>query len=113
VYEIPQNEKAQKKKYFDYMKTPAFYILLIPALIGILTHLPLFLISWLFTTTRFSNSGHYDSIETAVLVIGYPIFLVASVILLFPFVHFWSLILLLLLPLTARAAMLVKYHFDI
>lgn len=82
--------------------------LLLPALLGILTHFPLF-IPVKMLAQKFQGSIHYDSILFTGLALTYPLYLLLAAVLVFCTVAGWAaLVTVLLLPLLARCYTLWK-----
>lgn len=111
VYEIVDNDQATVKKIFSIRKEARFYTLLLPALAGWLLHAPLYYSCMFVPETRFKHSGHYDSMQTALLMMIYIIYwpllsLLAGFLVGWPY----GIIALLALPFTAWAAVQVKYE---
>jgi 1-acyl-sn-glycerol-3-phosphate acyltransferase len=111
VIEIP----AEKPK--DQMATRISLaekiILALPAFIGWLSHLPLYLPVKAFTKKSTKNTGHYDSVILGILIIAYPLYLLLLVTLLWIFTKcWWVVFLLVLLPFTAWAFTRLKPQLD-
>ena len=108
VYEIPEDSKEKKAQYFPVKKDLLLYLLLLPALVGWIVHAPLYYGCKAFTNARFRHSGHYDSVLTSLLVMGYLPYLLliflAALFLQCP----WAGATWLLFPFTAWAAVRVK-----
>ena len=109
VYEIAPGDRAKVKQTFSMHPKPSLALWLLPGLAGIVLHAPFYLICWLLSK-RFYNSGHFDSVQTALLMLLYPVYLLLLFIPCFSMFGWWSLTLLLLMPLLARAAVEVKYQ---
>ncbi len=103
VIELPLNDR-QKQAQRLHIHQPLFkkFILALPALAGWLAHSPLYYpVKW-FTAKRTRETGHYDSVIAAILLLSYPVYLlliVAEVLVISG--NWWSLVLLLLLPFCA------------
>lgn len=88
-------------------------LLAIPATIGWLIHLPLYGPVKYFTKKRTHDTGHYDSVMIGILILAYPAYLlVLTAIALVLTENWWFSILLLVLPLTARAYTRLKGQLD-
>lgn len=74
VYEAKDEKDA--KQFFSSGKNKLKIIFLIPGVIGWLLHAPLFYLCKLFTEIKFNHSDHYDGVLTALLLIGFPIYVV-------------------------------------
>ena len=101
VYEIKKEDTETLKKTFGI--TPDLFkksLLLIPATIGFLLHAPLYYAIFLIIKDRAKD--HYDSIIVGALFLFYPIYILLFVLITYLATSsFYSLILLLLMPLTA------------
>ena len=108
VYKIDPKDKARLRYFFPVKRNSIFYLLLIPAFAGFLLHAPLFYLCKLFTELQFKNSGHYDSVLTSLLLISYPFYVLAAIIIMC-FIHFsLAFVALIVLPFTAWACVQVK-----
>ena len=112
VYEIDEKDAVKRKSIFSIKKKSSLLFLLIPGILGMLVHLPLYLPIKLFTELRFKKSGHYDSVVTSLLIMLYPVYLLVVFLLLFPPSGPLALIVFVLLPILAKCALEVKYQFD-
>jgi 1-acyl-sn-glycerol-3-phosphate acyltransferase len=107
--------KDRKKQKLLLAKNPtAFhrFFLFIPALIGFIFHLPLYIPvrSFAFAITRYTD--HYDSVITAILLFTYPFYWLLLIFLV-GMIWEWSYSLpLLLLPFTAWAYVQLKPQID-
>lgn len=114
VFEIPASDKAKQKQMLEIKPTPAKKILLaLPALIGLIVHAPLFLPVKGYVWKRTFKTDHYDSVMVAVLLIAYPLYLlalVAAVLLLTG--NWWFMLLFLFLPFTAWSYVQLKGQLD-
>ena len=113
VFEIAKTDVARQKQLL-YIKQPIVkkILLAIPALAGLLTHLP-FYFGLKAIASRFQKSDHYDSILTGLLTFAYPFYLVLFL------TTSWLLsgnslawLGLLLLPFCGWAAMSLKPQLD-
>lgn len=108
VYEIEAGDKETVRKKFSLFANAATYVLLLPAIAGWFIHAALFY-TCKFFSKPFYNSGHYDSVQTSLLLLLYPFYL----LLLF-FLAAWLIdpivatVLLLTSPFFAWAAIRVK-----
>lgn len=102
VYEIGEHdENARRKRFPNIIKNKI--LLLLPALAGWLLHAVLFYpVRWA-TELCFRNSGHYDSVLHAALMLLYPFYLLLLLAALWPHLSWYALLVLLIAPLTARA----------
>lgn len=112
VYEINEEDQKQIKATFrPTISILKIIFLLLPAVIGLFLHIPLFYVSKGITHFYFADSGHYDSVLTSLLIVLYPIYLIALTIVLFFFFGWLSLLLLIIAPFTAWAFMQLKVLF--
>ena len=100
VYEIKPDDQAGLRQHFPLRRHPLF---LLPGLAGLILHTPLYLAAK-GASARFRKTGHYDSVLHALLLLGYPFYLLllalpAAFLLPFPYPF-----LLLLSPLLAASA---------
>lgn len=104
VYEIDKEDGAAVAEKFAYRVNPVTKALLfLPALAGMILHAPFYFPIKFFTRFRFRDSEHYDSVQTALLMLGYPIYMLL-IVLLFSTIHIApGLSMIFILPLTARA----------
>ncbi len=113
VYEIAPGDHEKLKGHFE-VKVPAWKkaLLAIPAAAGALLHFPLHYTAQFFARKYGSNNDHHDSILIAVLFIFYPLYLTMFTTITYFFTCSWySLLLLLLLPLCAWSYLQVKKQF--
>lgn len=107
VYEIPVDQPEIHRHYFP-KKQSSFEqtLLLIPAALGVLLHAPVFLPALWFAHRFFKGSDHYDSVLAGFLFLTYPVYFILVILLLLLIWGFsYWLLFILLLPLTARAAL--------
>ncbi len=110
VYEIAPHDKQQVKKIFSMGVQPSFYFLLLPAFIGFILHAPFYFACKLFTDSKFKQSGHYDAVMTALLVLLYPCWWLIVFLIVFFYLPTYALLVMLAMPFTARACVAVKYQ---
>jgi 1-acyl-sn-glycerol-3-phosphate acyltransferase len=113
VYEIKPGDKATLKKIF-FIPSSAIklFCLAIPAFIGWLLHAPLYFTARAVASIFFDND-HFDSVVVSLLMLAYPLYLLAITIiatLFFPLPV--SLLVFLLLPFTAWACLQWKHQLD-
>ena len=110
VYEIEKGDNETFDRKFNIRPNILRRtILFIPSLLAILLHWPLYLAARLFIKKLVNNNDHYDSVMFAFLLLFYPIYLLIIIITtLLVTQNPWSLLLLLLMPLTVLAY--VKSH---
>lgn len=104
VYQIDDGDVQAIRQKFPYrISSSAKALLFLPALLGLLLHAPFYLPVKLFTRLCFGKSEHYDSVQTALLMLGYPFYILLAV-LLFSNIHIvLGLSMIFLLPVSARA----------
>ncbi len=114
IYEIPKTDKQKQKKMLEIR--PSLFkkiILFIPAIVGLLTHIPLFIPVKKFTWKRTAHNDHYDSVTTGILLFFYPIYLLLIItVLWFIIKSWWVIFLLILLPFTAWSYTQLKPQLD-
>lgn len=113
TYEIDNDDRRKRKQIFfvssNLIKT---ILLLLPGIIGLVVHAPLYLAVLIFTNVFFNND-HYDSIVISLLVLLYPLYLLILTVLVFLLLGWIVAVLaLLLLPFSAWALTHVKHQFD-
>lgn len=114
VYEIHNTDKQKQKDLLE-TKIPSLRktLLTLPAMIGLLTHAPLYLPIKYWVHKKYNNSGHIDSMQVALSTFIYPIYLLLIVVLLFFLLNTsWPLLLFFLLPLTAWSYVQIKRQLD-
>ena len=114
VFEIEEQDRKKLKEKF-YVPQSLFkkIFLFIPAVTGLLIHLPLYyFVQWLGNSMN-KEPGHYDSKIVGLLFILYPLFLLLLGSVLFLFTGNWlSFLLLPILPFTAWAYVQLKKQLD-
>jgi 1-acyl-sn-glycerol-3-phosphate acyltransferase len=114
VYEIKKDNKEQQQLLLE--KQPSRFerfTFAIPAAMGWLLHLPLYIPVQKVINKKTATNDHYDSLMAAVLLFTYPFYLFLISYLTFYFTHsFYSFLLLLLLPITAWCYVQVKPQLD-
>jgi 1-acyl-sn-glycerol-3-phosphate acyltransferase len=76
VYEIEKTDFKKQQNFFpDNVSLAKRILFFLPSLIGLLAHLPLFIVVKLYTHIHFKKSGHYDSVMTSLLMLLYPVYL--------------------------------------
>ncbi len=112
VYEIKPTEKEKLRSVFFLQPGSYIYFLIPPALVGFLVHAPLFYVSKWMTQISFKNSDHYDSVQTASLMLLYPIYLSLLVVGGYYLVNWYCLLLPVVLPFLAWSTVRIKYKFN-
>lgn len=113
VYEIGEKEKTKAKKIFSIKKDTFFYLLLLPAAIGFVLHAPLYYVCKALTEVRFKRSGHYDSVITSLLIVSYPFYWLLFILVAYSLQPAWALIIFLVMPFAAWAAIQIKYQLGL
>lgn len=110
VYEIKKGDNKTFDQKFDIKPNILRrLLLLIPSVLAIIFHAPFYLAARLFTKKLVNDNDHYDSVMLAFLMFLYPIYLLLITVLAWIFSKSeWSLLLLLVMPLTVFAY--VKSH---
>ena len=115
VYEIPANDHTQLE---EKLKVPISaiekFLLYFPAKIGWLLHLPLYAPLRKLTLDKFGDTGHCDSVISALLLLSYPFYLLLAYLLLLTTGLSWQLsfLITLLFPLLAWCHVRIKPQFD-
>lgn len=114
VLEIPKMDKEKQSVLLEIKPSLLQKIVLaIPAAIGWLVHMPLFLPVKKIIWEKTLDNDHYDSIMTGILLLAYPIYLLLIISLLWIFTgNAWALSLLFLLPFTAWSFAQLKPQLD-
>lgn len=105
VYEINEKDYVSRQQLFN-TEHPLFVkaALAIPALLGWLIHLPLYVSALFLIQKRFAKSGHFDSILVGLLFFIYPLYQLLVFTLCFILTHSgWSFALFPLMPFCAWA----------
>ena len=114
VYEI-ENEDRQKQKELLEIKIPLFtkIFLAIPAAIGWLAHVPLYLPIKYWVHKKFNKTGHVDAMQIVLPLFTYPFYLLLiALILFFILKTWWVLLLFIILPFTAWSYVQLKEQID-
>ena len=114
VFDVSKNDKEKQKDLLA-LKPSLFarIILFIPALIGWIIHAPLYLPVRSLTWKRTWNNDHFDSVMTGILLLVYPVYLVALTLIVLSITKSWlGLLLLLALPFTAWSYVQLKPQLD-
>jgi 1-acyl-sn-glycerol-3-phosphate acyltransferase len=103
VYEIDKDDIEKHKKIFALPSSSLKKILLfLPAIIGLIVHLPFYFPLQKFVQKKALHSGHYDSIILGSCFLGYPFYLGIISLLIFAFGGgLWGLCSFLVMPLLA------------
>lgn len=106
VYEIPKEDKVQQAEKLGIKVQLWQKILLAPfALAGVILHAPIYLPLKKLARSKAGHTDHYDSVLNGLLLLLYPVYLILFALIAGLISHTWyALALILILPLTARAA---------
>lgn len=114
VYELPRDDVDGRHQQLS-VKTSLGkrYLLALPAALGWLIHLPLYLPLQRFVFRKTAHNDHYDSVMAALLLFIYPSYLLLITFLVYTITDstfsFW---LLLVLPFTAWSFVQIKPQID-
>lgn len=114
VFEIPDADEQKQKDLLE-IKLPLLknLLLVIPAIIGYLIHLPLYLPIKRFTWKRTHDNDHYDSVMTGILLFTYPLYILFLISVLWIITGcWWSISAILILPFTAWSYVQLKPQLD-
>jgi 1-acyl-sn-glycerol-3-phosphate acyltransferase len=114
VFEINKTDIKKKQELLEKKSSLFTYILLsLPALLGWLTHFPLYFPIQRITYKKTVHNDHYDSVMAAVLLITYPFYIMLLSLLAFYITKSsFSFLLLLLMPLMAWSYVQLKSQSD-
>jgi len=114
VFEIEKSDKKKQKKLLEINPSLFTKILLaMPAAIGWLIHVPLYLPIKYWVHKKYNNSGHVDSMQIVLPIFIYPFYLLLITFLLFFILNtYWVFLLIIILPLTAWSYVQVKGQLD-
>ena len=114
VFEINNADKKKQEKLLERKPAIAERILLfVPAAIGWLTHIPLYLPLKKYIWKKYCHSDHYDAVLMGLLLITYPFYLLFIVLLLFVSIKsWWVFTLLSIFPFTAWSYTQLKGQLD-
>ncbi len=114
VFEINKKDVQKKQVFFEKKPSPLKKLaLIVPAFIGWLVHLPLYIPIQKITYKKTAHNDHYDSVMAAVLLLVYPVYLLLISFLLFYITKsYFSFLLLMLMPMMAWSYVQVKPQLD-
>lgn len=114
VIEIAPGDKKKIKQVFTEKQPFSKRILLaVPAALGWVFHLPLYLPVKNFTWKRAGHNDHFDSVLIGLLFILYPFYLILTGLLIYIFIGcWWWALTFIVLPLCAWSYVQVKHQFD-
>ena len=105
----PQDTKKIEEHFSTPISKTKKTILLIPSLIGKVLHFPLYSPIKKFTAKATAKNDHYDSVQVALLMVLYPLYLLAiTYIIFFLTGGWWWLLTLIVLPFTAWSYLQLK-----
>lgn len=113
VYEIKDDDKAAlKKRFFVFTSPIKLFVLAIPAAIGWLLHAPLYVAARTVADVYFDND-HYDSVVVSLLMLAYPLYLLAFLVIAgVGWGWLAAVLVFILLPFSAWACLQWKHHLD-
>lgn len=114
VFEIPQDDKERKKNLLK-INIGIFtkILLFIPALLGFITHAPLYIPAKFFTVNKTKSTDHHDSVILSILLFSYIFYLLIITFVLWMITGSWWIFLLLIaMPFTAWSYVQLKSQFD-
>lgn len=114
VYEIEREDKQKQKELLE-IKQPLLkkVLLAIPAAIGWLVHILLYLPIKFWVHKKYNKTGHVDSMQIALSLFIYPFYLLLIFIILFLILEsWWVLPLFILIPFTAWSYVQLKSQLD-
>jgi len=114
VYEIDSSDKQRLAKVFTKPVRPIKKVLLtIPAIIGCIVHLPLYLLLQKIVQKKAVLLGHYDSVIVGALLIVYPLYLLLiALIALFTLGKWWAVPTFILIPFFAWSYVQLSQQTD-
>jgi 1-acyl-sn-glycerol-3-phosphate acyltransferase len=114
VFEIPKTDRQAQAEKLEIKPSLLKKILLaMPAAIGWLIHLPLYLPIKHFVWKRTHKNDHYDSVMTGVLLFTYPIYLLIITLITWIILNsWWMVFLFLMVPFTAWSYVQLKPQLD-
>lgn len=114
VYEIENGDKKKQSAVLG-IKIPALkkYLLSLPAALGFLIHLPIYLPIKKWVHKKYDRTVHVDALQITFPLFIYPLYLLLLVFLLFLFTKsWWALLLLFFIPATAWSYVQLKEQLD-
>jgi 1-acyl-sn-glycerol-3-phosphate acyltransferase len=114
VFEIDKRDKLSQQKILQ--KNPSVWqkiLLFLPAILGWLSHVLLYLPLRTFTFSKTKHNDHFDSVMTALLVFTYPFYIILITLLAYLLTKSPMVLgLILILPFTAWAYVQLKPQLD-
>ncbi len=114
VFEIPKKDKQKQKSILAIKPSTLKKVLLaVPAVLGYLFHLPLYLPVKKYVWKRTADNDHYDSVMAAILMLTYPIYLLLlTIIVALVTKCWWVSFIWLVVPFTAWSYIQLKPQLD-
>ncbi len=114
VFELPDQDKRAQELTLAIKPSVTKKILLsIPAALGWMAHLPIYLPVKKFVLKRTVLTDHYDSVMTGILLLVYPVYLLLIVAIAGLLIKsWWIFLLLLVIPFTAWSYVALKPQLD-
>jgi 1-acyl-sn-glycerol-3-phosphate acyltransferase len=114
VFEIDGRNTVRKKELLEIKPSPLRRaVFAIPAFIGWLIHLPLYIPVQRSILKQTASNDHFDSVMAAILLVTYPFYaILISIFIFYVTGSVFSLLLLLLMPLTAWCYVQLKPQLD-
>jgi 1-acyl-sn-glycerol-3-phosphate acyltransferase len=111
IYEIAEGDRLTIDRHFRKRKTALTYLALPIALLAAILYAPLLGLCTLFAELRFKTSGHYDSVQTSLLLLGWPLYVLLCTITAYHFVGPLGLLTPVAMYMLAWVGVRVKYAF--
>jgi hypothetical protein len=114
VFEIEKKDKKKQKELLEINPSSLTKILLaIPAAIGWIIHVPLYLPIKYWVHKKYNDTGHLDAMQIVLPLFIYPFYLLFVIFLLFITLNsYWVFLLIIILPFTAWSYVQVKGQLD-
>ena len=103
VYEIEPGNENKRRRYFPPLPQWKRILFFPFAIVGMIVHFPLWAGATFYTNNRFRKSGHYDSVQTALMVLLYPVY----ILILGALISWWAV---LVLPVLAWFAIRLEFR---
>lgn len=114
VFEISKQDKEKKQELLE--KKPSLFrkiVLVVPAFVGWLVHLPLYLPVQRSVLKKTAHNDHFDSVMAAILLFTYPFYLLlVSLVAFYITQSALSFLFILLMPLMAWCYVQLKPQLD-
>jgi 1-acyl-sn-glycerol-3-phosphate acyltransferase len=114
VYEIAKDDISKQKEILERKPTALQKITFaLPAAIGFIVHLPLYIPVKKFVWKRCNHNDHFDSVAAAILLFAYPLYLLfIAIVLYILFNTMYAFLIFLIFPFTAWSYALLKEQLD-